>query len=308
MDMALRNEAADLRDSLAGKRDAVATGLDDRAAVQDELARRRDEDGSKRDVRGDQRDTRAHLRLVRSYDHPRTDGWPTEIRTEFGLLAKAVIEERAYAERDRRSAAVDRNNARFDRTSALADRLIASRCRLGSEADRGGSQQDRQHSASDRHDAAFDGLSGAYSREAGLIELNREVLRAHETGGLLAVGYVHLDSLEIGQYHGDYAAVDRDMADVVGFLRPFFKRYDIIVRMSSEQLLCVLTGYDSAAVTERFEQIRVGLAQATPAPVLARIGFAILGAHDSPTVLVRRAFVAALAEGGNAAATPAAIS
>ena len=61
------------------------------------------------------------------------------------------------------------------------------------------------------------------------------------------------------------ASSDRDLAGVVAFLRPFFNPYDIIVRMSSEQLLCFLTGYELAAVTERFALIRAGLARAAPA-------------------------------------------
>ena len=213
-------------------------------------------------------------------------------------MATAIAEERAHAAQDRRSAALDRENARFDRSAALADRLIASRYRLGSEADRDGSHHDREHSASDRRDAAFDGLSGAYSREAGLIELGREVLRAHKTGGLMAVGYVHLAGLGIERHGGDYTAVDRDLAEVVGLLRPFFNSYDLIVRMSSEQLLCVLTGHEVAAATERFQQVRAGLAHAAPAPVSARIGFGMLQADDSPTQVVRRAFSAALADQG----------
>ncbi len=74
---------------------------------------------------------------------------------------------------------------------------------------------------------------------------SREVLRAHETGGLLAVLYSHLDGLENKQDRGDVVAVERDMAEIVSFLRPFFNPYDIIIRMSSEQFLCVLTGCDS---------------------------------------------------------------
>ena len=67
-------------------------------------------------------------------------------------VVRAVDSDREHARRDRVAAANDRADAALDRQTASADRTAA---------------------ALDRRQACLDGLTGAFNREAGLLELGR---------------------------------------------------------------------------------------------------------------------------------------
>jgi predicted signal transduction protein with EAL and GGDEF domain len=91
---------------------------------------------------------------------------------------------------DRAAAAADRAAAAADRDAAARDREEAARERLAAE---------NMCDALRRRVAIAetDQLTGARTRAAGLVDLDREIARAHRTGGLLVAVYVDVVGLKI---------------------------------------------------------------------------------------------------------------
>jgi GGDEF domain-containing protein len=256
-DFSARSVAAQQRDGQAAARDTAAEQRDESAHLQDARGQHRDADGQERDRLGGQRDRSA-----------------AERDAEWDLLSKAagsLTEETlqalvhiadAYAQHDRKdraAAATDRTNAGFDRSSAKADRKLGSKFRELSSVDRLGAGADRGAAKIDRQVASRGDLSGAYSREAGLVELDRELLRARDTEQALSVAYLEVDGLDSVDNPAGHVVIDRNLAHVVSALRHVIKPYDVIVRMGDEQLLCVFAGHDESAAAQRIDAVSAEL-------------------------------------------------
>ena len=113
------------------------------AELRDQAGRRRDLSAHERDQAAQQRDLSAD----------RQDDQADDTTTDAADAASG----RARSRRDRDAAAEDRTEAQLDRTAAAQDRSAAAR---------------------DRHAASVDPLTGVYGREAGLMELHRDLARA----------------------------------------------------------------------------------------------------------------------------------
>lgn len=282
------NKASWQRDSDAVQRDLAADARDDDSDRRDDDASGRDDDAERRDRLARQRDSDAiHRRTVRS---ARSAGARASGRSQAvvdGLVADAAADSES-ANQDRDTAARDRKHAALDRWVSSADRLIASSQRGRSQQDRRTSQDDRAAAALDRADAAFGGMNHVYPRAAGLTELCREVARAHRMHQPLALICLDLASPAVRKR----ADVDRGMAQVTTTLRAHLRPYDVIVRLASHEVLCVIAGSHVETVERRIELIDADLAQAFSSESV-NAGAAELKGDDTPDQLLARAQAAA---------------
>ncbi len=94
-------------------------------------------------------------------------------------------------------------------------------------------------------------MTGAYVRSAGLLELEREVLRAQRTQQPLTLAFVDVDHLKAVNDADGHAAGDRLLVRVVEALRARLRAYDLIVRYGGDEFVCVLSGVDVAEAERR---------------------------------------------------------
>jgi diguanylate cyclase (GGDEF)-like protein len=218
---------------------------DDSASRRDTTAARRDADAEVRDQRADARDSRAHVR---------------ELERD-GLDPDANF-DRWESLRDRRSAAGDRVAAANDRLLAQNDRVAASR---------------------DRDTSSIDELTGAYRRDAGIVELARDLEAAKRTGQSMVLGFLDVDGLKaVNDRHG-HAAGDDLLRQVTKTVRAFLRQFDLIVRYGGDEFLFSavglslpeavgrMHGVDAALLLSDKASITVGMAQAQAGEILTEV-------------------------------------
>ena len=238
-----------LRDQAGRQRDTAATRRDDHAARRDEAADERDGVARRRNA--------SHV--------------PTDIDSNsdphWAGLRSAAEADRGHAHVDRVGAANDRADAAIDRQEALADRMAAAR---------------------DRRQAGLDGLTGTYNREAGLVELNRDLARASRAGQLLIIAFVDVDQLKtLNDSHG-HAAGDRALIAVAETLLAVLRPYDLVVRYGGDEFLCAAEGIDVHAARSRFARVNQLLTKAVPG-LTVTAGVAKLRLGESTESVVARA-------------------
>ena len=284
-----RDEAADRRDEAGTRRDQVGEDRDEAAEIRDHAGDVRDDAADRRDLVADLRDDAAAERDRQADDRDRTAvltepvgvpgpraGEPprTAAALRHALARRDAAGDLEQAARDRRAGAVARTQAEADRGTSWADRRSGAveRVEAGSDresahGDRGSGADGRVQSADDRESASvdrgqaridlthasLDGLTGVYTRSAGLLEAQREVDRARRTGGQLVLAFVDVDGLKAVNDSGGHAAGDRVLVRVAEALRGRLRPYDVIVRYGGDEFLCLLTdiGPDEAAVRLR---------------------------------------------------------
>jgi diguanylate cyclase (GGDEF)-like protein len=238
-----------------------ADGDDERAANEsgedrDRTATRRDERAEADDRASEALDERAEARDAHAEDREQAvDG----VDTGAGA-------DRARALRDRRGAASDRARAADDRDAASADRA---------------------RSARDRAASSIDELTGAHRREAGLVELEREVARAHRTQRPVALAFVDADHLKGTNDSLGHAAGDQRLRDTAASIRAHLRPYDLIVRFGGDEFLCALLDATKADAAERFALVTASLAATHQTSVT--VGIAELEEGDSLEDLIGRA-------------------
>ena len=232
--MSTLDSAHDPSSGAAGGEIEAAGRLRDQAGRQrDTAAARRDDRAADRDDAAGERD-----RLAR---HRTKDDDLVESDVRNAQLEVAAQSDRARAYGDRVAAANDRADAATDRQAALADRMAAAR---------------------DRRQAAVDGLTGAYNREAGLLELGRDVARAARSGRLLIVAFIDVDHLKIINDEQGHAAGDRALITVADVLHTTLRPYDLVIRYGGDEFICAAEGIDLHAARLRFIRVNELLARA----------------------------------------------
>ncbi len=174
-----------------------------------------------------------------------------------------------------------------DRAESARDREEAERDRSHAAADRHASWLDRASSAGDRTLAAVDQLTGAHSRDAGLIELDREIARAKRTGQPYVLAFVDLDGLKATNDSLGHAAGDRRLRQTADAIRANVRSYDLILRLGGDEFMCGLTGLKMKEAVTRFVLVNAALAEALQEPIT--VGLADLEPDDSLTSISVRA-------------------
>lgn len=225
--LARQPDEADARDDAADARDGAGQ-------VRDRAADARDRAATARDDAADARDREVPQRR---FDDTGTRSW-------------------AHLRADATGAADDRRSARSDRHAGANERGRAGADRGTASADRGAAAREREH-------ASLDGLTGAYVRSAGMLQLEREVLRAQRSAEPLVVAFVDVDHLKAVNDAGGHAAGDRLLVAAVDALRSRLRLYDLVIRYGGDEFLCVLPGMPLAEAERRFLLVNEDLAPAS---------------------------------------------
>jgi diguanylate cyclase (GGDEF)-like protein len=230
----------------------VTFGISDRNRVADERDRTadaHDEDADVRDTESEARDARADAR-----DNTQSSA------------NKDAAEDRAEAKRDRQDSAGNRKDSGDDREAASADRV---------------------HAAQERAASLLDGLTGVHKRDPGLLELARDVTKAHRTGTPFVLAFIDIDGLKTLNDADGHAAGDELLRQVVDTIRGVVREYDLIVRYGGDEFICGLLDLDLVDAQRRFQDANASLAVTREAQI--SVGLAELAPEESLEELVARA-------------------
>ena len=241
-------------DPVGDVRDRRAEDRDQRAEVQDQESETRDERGEARDQRAEARDEAAV-----SDRGGQSVGQRAEARDE-------AASDRAEALSDRRGAANDRLQAADDREAAASDRVISAR---------------------ERAISSIDDLTGAHRRDAGTLELERELARAKRTGQSLVLAFIDVDGLKERNDLLGHAAGDQLLRDTVHCLRTQLRSYDLIVRFGGDEFVCALFDMSTSEATLRFAAINADLKETSSGSIT--VGLTELRSDDTLEGLIARA-------------------
>lgn len=197
----------------------------------------------------------------------------------------AARDERAEA-RDRVVEAVDAGAA-GDRVGALEDRRGGASDRGRAADDRGAASADRALAAQDRATSSIDVLTGAHGRDAGMLELKREIARAKREGESMALAFVDVDGLKLTNDSLGHAAGDQLLREAAYSIRAHLRSYDLIIRYGGDEFLCALVGVTRDYAAERFSLVNADLTATRQASVT--VGLADLEPEDAVEDLIARA-------------------
>jgi diguanylate cyclase (GGDEF)-like protein len=219
------------------------------AEDRDDRAQAHDRASEERDDRADARDERAEAR-----------------ERAQGVVDADVVSDRAGALRDRQGGASDRTQAADDRDAASVDRILSAQERLA---------------------LSIDELTGAHRREAGMVELEREVDRATRTEQPFVLAFVDIDELKATNDSLGHPAGDQRLRQTVALTRARLRSYDLIIRFGGDEFLCALPELTMEEASERFSLVNADLAAAQQGSVT--VGLAELQPGDAPQDLIARA-------------------
>ena len=225
----------------------------------------------------DDRDRTAEDRDRRAEAHDRA----SDARDE----RSAARDERAEA-RERATGAVD-SGAAGDRAGALRDRRGGASDRIQAADDREAASADRDLSAQDRAASSIDVLTGAHRRDAGMLELERELARAKREGESMALAFVDVDGLKQTNDSLGHAAGDQLLRDTAYSIRAHLRSYDLFIRYGGDEFLCVLVGVTREEAAERFSLVNADLTATREASVT--VGLAESESEDTAEDLIARA-------------------
>lgn len=240
---------SDVDDRERAAADRTAEDRDRTAEDRDQRADAHDRASEARDERADARDERADAR----------EGVAGEVNT--GAAA-----DRAGAVRDRQGGAGDRTQAADDRAAAQTDRVL---------------------SAHERAASAMDELTGVHLRDAGIVELKREIARAKRTKQPFTLAFIDVDGLKGTNDSLGHAAGDQLLRETAALIRPHLRSYDLIIRFGGDEFVCGLLDLNRAEAAKRFSLVNADLAGTQQASV--SVGLAELKADDALEDLIARA-------------------
>jgi diguanylate cyclase (GGDEF)-like protein len=218
------------------------------AEARDERAEAHDLASDARDVKADERDERAAAREERE-----------------GVTSTGAVGDRAGALRDRQGSADDRSQAADDREASASDRALS----------------DKERAAS-----SIDGLTGAYRREAGILELERAIDKAQRMKEALVLAFIDVNALKDRNDARGHAAGDQLLRRTVEILRAHLRSYDLVARYGGDEFVC-LVDLDRSQAAKRFEEVNVDLTELEDSSI--SVGLAEMRAEDSLEDLIARA-------------------
>jgi diguanylate cyclase (GGDEF)-like protein len=142
-------------------------------------------------------------------------------------------------------------------------------------------------SARERRLSSVDELTGAYRRDAGIVELAREMARAKRTDRLLVLAFVDVDRLKATNDSLGHSAGDQLLRAAVARIFTRLRSYDLIVRFGGDEFVCLLLDLNLPAAVERFEGIKEDLFLNQEGSIT--VGLAEMRLEDSLEELVARA-------------------
>ena len=267
------------RDRTSARRDRTSEDRDRTAADRDRTSEKRDRDAEVRDRAAEDRDRLSVALVTGSSTAPPGNNERREPKA--GRRRTDVS-----AEADRVNAAADRADAASDREAAGAGRKKGALDRTEASVDRDAASVDRHASALDREVSSIDELTGAYRRGTGLVELEREMMRAKRTRQPFVVGFVDVDGLKSINDSLGHEAGDRLLRRVADAMRSHLRSYDLVVRFGGDEFVCGLSNLGSAEAAERFERINAELANDRSS---ITVGLAELKAGNSLVELIAEA-------------------
>ena len=281
-------------------RDRSADDRDQRAVVQDQVSETRDERGEARDQRAEARDEAAVSDRAAAFRDRRgaaSDRMQAADDREAAAPEDRDQEAEAHDQesetRDARGQARDqraeaRDVAAFsDRAAAFRDRRGAANDRMQAAVDREAAAADRVISARERAISSIDELTGAHRRDAGTLELEREIARAKRTDQSLVVAFIDVDGLKARNDVLGHAAGDQLLRSTVTSLRKHLRSYDLIVRFGGDEFVCALLDMSMLEAGNRFEAINADLAETENGSIT--VGLTELLLEDSLEGLIARA-------------------
>lgn len=253
-----RHQAADARVTTAERRDAIADVRDVDALVRDQAANARDRATAERHALHDDED-RARVRhgtdiVLRAAGY----------RKRAAAYREDAAAHRAAAAADRRAAAEDREQAARERRRALVDREMSARRVALAETDP---------------------LTGARTRAAGLIDLDRELDRCRRTGSRLVIAYVDAVGLKSLNDSAGHAAGDDLLKRIVLTIRAYLRSYDLVVRHGGDEFLCAMPNLTIPDARSRFRTI-VDVLSDDAKDGTIRTGFAELTSEETAAQLI----------------------
>ena len=231
---------------------STAPGLDSRRGeLRDSVADDRDQVSEGRDGVADRRDGVALARDVAAAGGGGADPGDAAARSD-------AADDRRAAALDRRRAAEDRRASCTDRASSAVDRVVLS----------------------------FDGLTGAYRRDTGLVQVDREIVRARRTGQPMTVAFVDVAGLKAHNDRDGHAAGDQVLVAVADALRTHLRPDDLVVRVGGDEFVCAVVDLDEGEARNRLRKATAHLADAA---VSVTIGTTQLEADDTLSSVITRA-------------------
>jgi diguanylate cyclase (GGDEF)-like protein len=191
------------------------------------------------------------------------------------------------AEARDRAAGVGGAGAAIDRAAALRDRVASASDRERASDDRRTASSDRVRSARERTASSIDGLTGALHREAGIVELERDMARARRTDQPFALVFVDVIGLKDTNDSLGHAAGDWLLRETSESIRARLRSYDVIVRFGGDEFVCGLLGMTLADAAARLSLVSADLARTQQTAIT--VGLAELRAGDVLSDLVARA-------------------
>jgi len=222
----------------------------------------RDRTAEDRDRKADARDQSSNIADARADARDRR----AEARELAGDVDVAPRGDRAAALRDRREGASDRTGAANDREAASADRMLSARERAAD---------------------LIDGLTHAHRRDAGILELEREIARAKRTEQPLTLAFVDVDDLKAINDSRGHAAGDGLLRGAADSVRAHLRSYDLVVRYGGDEFVCGLSDMTIPDAAERFLLVNRDLANSHDASLT--VGLAELEPLDNLEDLIERA-------------------
>ena len=153
--------------------------------------------------------------------------------------------------------------------------------------DREAAAADRVVSAHERAVSSIDEFTGAYRRDAGTIELERETARAKRTNRPLVLAFVDVDGLKVRNDSLGHAAGDKLLRRTVESMRTHLRSYDLIVRFGGDEFVCALMDVSMSEAAKRFATVNEDLMDTERGSIT--VGLAELRPTDSLKDLLGRA-------------------